>query len=152
MTGLIAFLLRMSATVIAVLSRTDELVDGRRPRRVSVLPLVFALAVTGALMDAGFKGAFDQRRATTPPPVSPVADPSAASAPMYPGPPSGAPLPKLDLLIVFDYGPGPRHPTPGPGPPSLPQASPAVGRLPPSGVPPRSTVRDSASCPGPASD
>lgn len=133
MTLLLAFLVWTGATASALLSRTAGFLGKRRPRRVSVLPLAFAVAVTGALMNAGFRGALGQHRAPAPPPVSTVADPPPASAPVYPGPPSGAPLPKLDLPITFDYGPGPRYPTPGPGPPSLPEASPAVGQLPPSG-------------------
>jgi hypothetical protein len=141
MAGLIAFLVWTGATVSALLTRTDGLVDRRRPRRVSVVPLAFALAVTGALMNAGFNGALGEHRAPRPPPGSSVADPPPASAPVFSGPPSGAPLPKLNLPITFDYGPGPRYPTPGPGPPSLAQATPAVGRLPLSGTPPGTIVR-----------
>jgi hypothetical protein len=127
MTSLLTFLVWTGATASALLSSTAGFLDRRRPRRVSVLPLAFAVAVTGAVMNAGFSGALGQHRITTPPPVSSVADPPPTSASVYPGPPGGASLPKLNLPITFDYGPGPRHPTPGP--PSLPQASPAVGRL-----------------------
>ena len=131
MAGVIALLI-LTATTIGLI-RSAGLLDSWRPRGVSVLPIAFALAVTGALLSTGLRGESDQSRPVTPtasPPASSLADGPPASVPVYPGPPTDAPLPRLDLPITFDYGPGPRYPVPGPGPSSPPPASPASGPSP----------------------
>jgi hypothetical protein len=115
MAGMIALLVFTATTIILI--RSTRSLCTWRPRGVSVVPIAFAVAVTGALMNAGFRGELGQPHPVTPsasPPASSVADAPPASVPVYPGPPTDAPLPKLDLPITFDYGHGPRYPVPGP--------------------------------------
>jgi hypothetical protein len=97
--------------------------DSRQPPRTGVPLILFSLAMVGALMGAGLGG-----RPSTPRPsaLGPAPSPSEfesaiGAVPVYPGPSNGAPLPRLNLPITYDYGPGPRHPVPpaGSAPPAL---------------------------------
>lgn len=85
--------------------------ERRPPKGTSVIPV---LVVVGAVIGVGMA-----RVVRTPP--SPAAEQQASTyqavlggAPVYRGPSNGAPLPRLNLPITYDYGPGPRHPTPLP--------------------------------------
>ncbi len=88
----------------------------RRCPPVSVIPVLFSVVMVGALTLGGLG------RATSAPPrqSQPALQlPQAAldAAPVYPGPSNEAPLPRLNLPITYNYGPGPRHPVPSPARP-----------------------------------
>jgi hypothetical protein len=90
--------------------------DSRRPPRTGVTLILFSLAVIGSLMAAGLGGRPSTPRASALGPAPSLSESQSAigAVPVYPGPSNGAPLPRLNLPITYDYGPGPRHPVPPP--------------------------------------
>jgi hypothetical protein len=141
-----AIMFAISVTVVlgGVVSERGRVAvtDSRRPPRTGVTLALFSLAVVGALMGAGLGG-----RPSTPQPSAVGPAPSSfqsavGAVPVYPGPSNGAPLPRLNLPITYDYGPGPRHPVPPPGsaPPSALGANSGVNSAPEgSGLAPSTT-------------
>jgi hypothetical protein len=103
--------------------------DSRRPPRTSVVLMLFSLVVVGALMGGGLASRPSAPRASPFEPAPSTSQAALESAPVYPGPSNHAPLPRLNLPITYDYGPGPRRPVPSPG-----SAPPAVGADGPTGT------------------
>src|SRR5437588_9700628 len=91
----------------------------RRPPSAGVIPLLFSLAITGALMGDGLGRPPSTPRISTFGPAPSSSQAALGRTPIYPGPSNDAPLPRLNLPITYDYGPGPRHPVP-----SVPSAPP----------------------------
>jgi len=113
--------------------------EPRRPPRTSVTLILFSVLMVGAVIGDGL-----ERAPSTPPSMSGAAPSTSQSAvgavPVYPGPSNDAPLPRLNLPITYNYGPGPRHPVPSPGSappafgangaPARPAPSPSTGQAP----------------------
>jgi hypothetical protein len=121
-----AIMFAMSVTVVigGVVSEGRRVAasDSRRPPRTGVALILFSLAVVGALLGAGpgSRPSTPRPSALGPAPSSSESESALGAVPVYPDPSNGAPLPRLNLPITYDYGPGPRHPVPPPGsaPPS----------------------------------
>lgn len=132
-----------AVAVLGGLTRLCRATPGpqRRPLAVSLAPVLFSIAMVGSMIGGGLG------RAPTPPAflASPVGQTPPGSqtalgdAPVYPGASNGAPLPRLNLPITFDYGSG-RQPVPTPSysPPlqpepdrttTLPSGDPSVAKL-----------------------
>jgi hypothetical protein len=115
-----------AVAVLGGLTRWHRATAGpqRRPLAVSLTPVLFSIARVGSVIGGGLG------KAPTPPAssASSVGQMSSGSqtvvgtAPVYPGPSNGAPLPRLNLPITFDYGSGPQPvPTPSYSPPLQPE-------------------------------
>jgi hypothetical protein len=120
--------------------------DSRRPPRTSVTLILFSLAVVGALVGTGLGSPQSTPRPSALGPAPSSFQSAVGAAPVYPGPSNDAPLPRLNLPMTYDYGPGPRHPVPPPGsaPPSAlgansapeqPGLAPSTTPVPPPPVP-----------------
>jgi hypothetical protein len=116
----------------------------RRPPRTSVIPILFSLAVLGALMSDGLGGPPSTPRSSAFDSAPSLSQAALGTAPVYSGPSNDARLPRLNLPITYDYGPGPRHPVSSAGSTS----SPVFGA---DGVPPRPAPAPSADQPPPSS-
>jgi hypothetical protein len=115
----------------------------RQPPVVSVMPVVFSLVMIGSVVGAGLT------KTTSPPaPTSVGQTPSVYQSglggdPVYPGPSNDAPLPRLNLPTIYNYGSGPRHPVPDPSSSVRPLLG--VNR-----VPEHSSARSGTELPAPA--
>jgi hypothetical protein len=99
-----------------LVGRSGELAEHprepRRPPAVSVIPALFSLVMAGSLIAGNLGKTAKTPSASSAGEASWVSQSALRAVPVYPGPSNGAPLPRLNLPITYDYGPGPRHPVP----------------------------------------
>jgi hypothetical protein len=86
----------------------------RRPRAVSVIPVVFSLGIISSSVGAGLAKTTSPRAPTSVGETPSVSQSGLGAVPVYPGPSNEAPLPRFNLPTIYNYGPGPRHPVPYP--------------------------------------
>lgn len=118
-----AVLLWMAVAVIVLVLGAARIAPFSAPRGAMAVPVLIAVVVTAGLMASDFRSDGQLQASAPPPRVAPVS--STPLAPVYPGPPTGMPLPKVNLPITYDYGRGPHYPVPSPSQPATPRAGPA---------------------------